>query len=57
MIGQLFADHVPVGFGNGVISFVIKPDRACVNPHQIRDRDMFPLSYQDDSSYKRGEPG
>jgi hypothetical protein len=35
VIGQLFADCVPVGFENRDVSFVIIPDRAGMDPHQV----------------------
>ena len=57
MIGYLFTDKVAVGFDNGVISFVIKANRACMDPQQIRDRDMFPLFHPYDPSYSVGNRG
>ncbi len=35
MVGKLFADCIPVGFDNRDVSFVIIPDRAGMDPHQI----------------------
>lgn len=35
VIGKLFADCVPVGFDDRDVSFVIIPDRAGMDPHQI----------------------
>jgi hypothetical protein len=57
VIRELFADSVPVRFKERFVSFIIKPDRTRVHPHQHRNRDMFPLLRQNDSPYIRGEPG
>ncbi len=53
MIGKLFTDRIPVGFDNRDIPFVIKPDRAGMNPYQFRNSDRVFLLRQDNSSYKR----
>jgi hypothetical protein len=55
MVRELFAYRIPVRFSEGIISFVIIPDRARVHPHQFRDCDMLPVLCQDYSPYNRGE--
>lgn len=55
VIGDLFADRVPVGFDNRVVFFVIIPDRACMNPDEFRDGYLLFLRCQGDSSYTRWE--
>jgi hypothetical protein len=53
MIGELFADGVPVWFDDWFVFFVIIPDRAGLHPHQFRYCDRFFLLRQDNSSYIR----
>ena len=55
MIGDLFADGVPVGFGVRLIALEIEPHRARVATHKVRNCDGFTMIRQDDPSLQRGE--
>ena len=56
VIGNLFADHIPFGFGKVMIPLVIKPDRTCIHPYYIRNRYMFLKLLQDYSSCRSRKP-
>lgn len=55
MVRELLADSVPVGFCNGIVLLIVKPDRAGMQPYQVRDRNILSWFRQDDSSIKRGK--
>jgi hypothetical protein len=55
VIGDLFADSIPVGFSVRLIALVIEPHRARVATHKVRNRDGFTMIRQDDPSLQRGE--
>jgi hypothetical protein len=41
MVGELFADRVPVGLLKRVVTFIIIPDRADADPDKVRDGNML----------------